>query len=87
MTIEVHFLHSHSDTFPGNLGDVSDKQGERFHRGIKVMKERYQGRWDKKNDVRLLLVFEMRYARFSTSKECLKNESFCQKNASFLCTF
>ena len=31
-----------------NLGDVSDKQGERFHQNIKVMKERYQDRWDKK---------------------------------------
>ena len=28
------------------MGDVSDEQGERFHQDIKVMEERYQGRWD-----------------------------------------
>ena len=48
MSIKVHFLHSHLDRFPENLGDVSDEQGERFHQDIKVMEERYQGRWDKK---------------------------------------
>ena len=42
MSIKVHFLHSHLDRFPENLGDVSDEQGERFHQDIKVMEERYQ---------------------------------------------
>lgn len=46
MSIKVHFLMSHLDAFPANLGDVSDEQGERFHQDIKVMEERYQGRWD-----------------------------------------
>lgn len=46
MSIKVHFLHSHLDAFPENLGAVSDEQGERFHQDIKVMEERYQGRWD-----------------------------------------
>ena len=46
MSIKVHFLNSHLNRFPENLGDVSDKQGERFHQGIKTMEERYQGRWD-----------------------------------------
>ena len=48
MSIKVHFLHSHLDRFPENLGDVSDEQGERFHQDIKVMEERYQGQWNKK---------------------------------------
>ena len=39
MSIKVHFLHSRLDRFPENLGDVSDKQGERFHQDIKVMEE------------------------------------------------
>ena len=39
MSIKVHFLHSHLDRFPENLGDVSDEQGERFHQDIKVMEE------------------------------------------------
>ena len=43
MSIKVHFLHSHLDKFPINLGDVSDKQGDLFHQDIKRMKELYQG--------------------------------------------
>ena len=34
MGIKLHFLHSHLACFPENLGDVSDKQGERFHQDI-----------------------------------------------------
>ena len=34
------------DRFPENLGELSEEQGERFHQDIKVMEERYQGRWD-----------------------------------------
>ena len=48
MNIKMHFLHSHLDNFSENCGDVSDEQGERFHRDINVMEERYQGRWDKR---------------------------------------
>ena len=47
MSIKVHFLKSHLDKFPENLGDFSDEHGERFHQDIKVMESRYQGRWDK----------------------------------------
>lgn len=46
MSIKVHFLHSHLNYFPENLGDVSEEQGERFHQDIKDMETRYQGRWD-----------------------------------------
>ena len=46
MSIKLHFLHSHLANFPENLGDVSDEQGERFHQDLKIMEERYQGRWD-----------------------------------------
>ena len=46
MSIKLLFLFSHLDYFPENFGDVSDKQGERFHQDIKIMEERYQGRWD-----------------------------------------
>ena len=47
MSIKVHFLHSHLDRFPKNLGNFLEEQGERFHRDIKVVEERYQGRWDR----------------------------------------
>ena len=41
MSIKLHFLSSHLEQFPANLGDVSDEQGERFHQDIKVMEDRY----------------------------------------------
>ena len=46
MNLKLHFLHSHLDKFPENLGHFSEEQGERFHQDIKVMETRYQGRWD-----------------------------------------
>ena len=42
----MHYLFSHIDWFPENLGSVSDGQGERLHQDMKVMETRYQGRWD-----------------------------------------
>lgn len=46
MSIKLHYLHSHLDWFPANLGAMSDEQGERFHQDLAIMEERYQGRWD-----------------------------------------
>ena len=46
MSIKMHFLNSHLDYFPKNCGDYSEEQGEGFHQDIRVMEERYQGRWD-----------------------------------------
>ena len=37
MSIKVHYLHSHLDRFPENLGDLSEEQGERFHRDLRAM--------------------------------------------------
>ena len=44
MSLKIHFMHSHLDFFPDNLGAVSDEHGERFHQEISVMKKRYQGK-------------------------------------------
>lgn len=46
MNLKLHFLHSHIEEFPENLGDYSEEHGERFHQDIKEMEQRYQGRWD-----------------------------------------
>ena len=46
MSLKMHFLHSHLDFFPSNLGEVSDEQRERFHQDISVIEGRYQGRYD-----------------------------------------
>ncbi|UYV80151.1 hypothetical protein LAZ67_18001830 [Cordylochernes scorpioides] len=42
MSIKIHFLHSHLDFFPDNLGAVSDEHGELFHQDISSMEKRYQ---------------------------------------------
>ena len=46
MSIKMHYLFSHIDRFPENLGAMSDEQGERFHQDIKELETTYQGRWD-----------------------------------------
>ena len=38
MSVKVHFLNSHVDYFPANLGATSEEQGERFHKDIKQWK-------------------------------------------------
>ena len=54
MSIKVHFLGSHLHRFPENCGDVSDEHAERINQDIKIMEERFQGRY------RLLLELESR---------------------------
>ena len=46
MNVKWHFLDSHIDYFPMNLGDYSEELEERFYEDIKEMEDRYQGRWD-----------------------------------------
>ena len=48
MSIKLHYLHSHLDFFPPNLGDVSEEHGERFHQDIMVMEKRYVGSWNER---------------------------------------
>lgn len=45
MSAKIHFLRLNLDYFPDNCRDYSEEQGERFHKDIRTMKERYQGRW------------------------------------------
>jgi hypothetical protein len=42
MSLKVHFLDSHLDFFPENLGIVSDEHGQRCHQDISTMSKRYQ---------------------------------------------
>jgi hypothetical protein len=35
MSLKMHFLNSHLDYFPENLGDISEEHGKRFHQNIK----------------------------------------------------
>ena len=43
MSLKIHFLDSHLDSFPENLGDYSEEQAERFHQDFAKMEKRYQG--------------------------------------------
>jgi len=44
MSFKVHFLHSHVDYFPDNLGAYSEDQGEKFHQDLLTMEICYQWR-------------------------------------------
>jgi hypothetical protein len=72
MSLKVHFLGSHLDFFPENLGAVSDEHGERFHQDIYNMEKRYQGKWSLSMlaDYRWTLkrdVLQVTYRRKSTT--------------------
>ncbi|UYV62858.1 hypothetical protein LAZ67_2002168 [Cordylochernes scorpioides] len=56
MSLKIHFLHSHLDFFPDNLGAVSDEHGERFHQAISNMEKRYQVRTKNRRPVKQLSV-------------------------------
>ena len=45
MLLKIHFLHSHLDFFPENLGAIIDECGERFHQNIAEIEKRYRGKW------------------------------------------
>ncbi|GBN00428.1 hypothetical protein AVEN_132884-1 [Araneus ventricosus] len=44
MNLEVHFLHSHLESFPGNLDAVVEQQGGRFYKVTNDMEKMYKGR-------------------------------------------
>ncbi|GBM63474.1 hypothetical protein AVEN_260906-1 [Araneus ventricosus] len=48
MSLKIHFLHSHLEFFPENLGSVSGEHGERFHQDISNMGASYEGKWNPK---------------------------------------
>ena len=45
MSLKIHFLESHLDFFPENLGEVSDEHSERYHKDIMAMEKRCHGKW------------------------------------------
>lgn len=46
VSLKVHFLHSHINYFPKNVGTYSEEQDERFHQVVHDIERRYQGRLD-----------------------------------------
>lgn len=45
LSLKMHFLKSHLDFFPDNLGDFSDEHGERFHQDLSDMEDRFNGQY------------------------------------------
>ena len=90
MSVKMHYLFSHMDRFPENLGLMSDEQGKRFHQDLKEMETRYQGHW---NDGWILLESEERppcrsaFQEFEeTEVQTLKFEQWWS-NIQFTCTY
>ena len=50
MSLKIHYLHSHLEFFPENLGDESDEHGEKFHQDF----SHYEIRFNKKQQKSLL---------------------------------
>ena len=46
ISLKLHFLRSHLDYFPKNCEDLSEEQGEHFHRDSPITEEHNQGWWD-----------------------------------------
>jgi hypothetical protein len=46
MSLKLHFLDSHLDFFPQNLGEFSNEHSERFHQDISIMEKWFMGRWN-----------------------------------------
>jgi len=44
MSLQLHFLYSLLDSFPQNLGEVSDEHSGRFHQDISIMEKWFVGR-------------------------------------------
>jgi len=74
-SLKLHFLASHLDYFPLNLGAVSEEQGERLHQDLKDVERCYQGRWD----VNMMADYCWSIARDDTSREHSRTYKFYGK--------
>lgn len=45
MSLKMHFLKSHFDSFPDNLGKYSDEHGEKFHQNMFAIESRFNNRF------------------------------------------
>ncbi|GBM27638.1 hypothetical protein AVEN_49946-1 [Araneus ventricosus] len=74
MSLKIHFLHSHLEFFPENLGSVSDEHGERFHQDISNMGSHCQGKWNPKmlSDYCLTLKMDIPQAKHSRQAKYTK---------------
>jgi hypothetical protein len=71
MSLKLHFLDSHLDLFPKNLGEVIDEHSERFHQDISIM-EKWFGKMELWDACRILLVYNDRNPRQWLQKKKIK---------------
>lgn len=46
MSLKVHILDAHLESFKENMGAYSEEQGERFHQDMQLFERRYQGAYN-----------------------------------------
>jgi hypothetical protein len=46
ISLKIHFLYSHWEFFLTNIGDISNKYGERLHHNMSTMEKRFQWKWE-----------------------------------------
>jgi len=46
ISLKLHFLHSHPEFFPQNLGEVSDEYGDRYDQDTAMTEKLFVGRWN-----------------------------------------
>ncbi|GBN99295.1 hypothetical protein AVEN_25554-1 [Araneus ventricosus] len=69
MSLKIHFLQSHLEFYPENLGSVSDEHGEQFHPAISNMGTRYQGKWNPKKVADYFWTFKMNIPQAKHSRQ------------------
>lgn len=48
MSLKLHMLDAHLETFEDNIGAYSEEQGEWFHQDVKEIERKYQGSYNKR---------------------------------------
>ena len=75
MSLKVHVLHAHLDEFKDNMGDYSEKQGERFHQDVRSFEERYKGQYNESMMGDYIWNF-LRESKLTYHRQSRKNISF-----------
>lgn len=73
MSIKLHYLHCHLANLQENLGGVSNKPGEQFLRYLKVVEDRYEGRWDMHMMVDYVWSIKRNSPQFKHSRKSYKH--------------
>ena len=69
MSLKIHFLDSHLNFFPENLGDVS----KRFHQDISTFETSYQGKYNSKMLVDYCWILKMNLIQAKHCRKANKN--------------